>query len=189
MLYLASQSPRRAELLARLRLAFHVLDVSIPEHQGEAEPALDYVVRVAQEKAHAGWQHVAERQDAVVISADTEVMVGERVFGKPANALAATEMLHQLSGRTHRVVTAVAVQTVQGLQQACVGSEVTVRALSEADIASYVASGEWQGKAGAYAIQGYFERHVSHLSGSYSGIMGLPLHETAELLRRCGVLA
>ena len=189
MLYLASQSPRRAELLARLRLPFTVLDITIPEHQDANEPALVYVMRVAQEKAQAGWQQVAGQQDAVVIAADTEVMLGERVFGKPANAQAATEMLQQLSGRTHRVATAVAVQTAQGLLQADVVSDVSVSALSETQIAHYVASGEWQGKAGAYAIQGAFEQYVRHLSGSYSGIMGLPLHETTVLLRRCGVMA
>lgn len=194
MLHLASRSPRRAELLARLGLEFGLLDLDVPEQRGEGEPAADYVRRVAREKAGAGLLEVVAVPGAAsgqvsVLGSDTEVILGDRVFGKPADAGEAAEMLRALSGRTHEVLTAVSLVSAGREAQAAVLTRVTVEALSDEAIARYLACGEWQGKAGAYAIQGRFEAHVQRLDGSYSGVMGLPLHETAGLLRQFGLLA
>ena len=193
MLHLASRSPRRAELLARLGLEFGLLDLDVPEQRGEGEPAADYVRRVAREKAGAGLLEVVAVPGAAsgqvsVLGSDTEVILGDRVFGKPADAAEAAEMLRALSGRTHEVLTAVSLVSAGREAQAAVLTRVTVEALSDDAIARYLACGEWQGKAGAYAIQGRFEAHVQRLDGSYSGVMGLPLHETAGLLRQFGLL-
>lgn len=194
MLHLASRSPRRAELLARLGLEFGLLDLDVPEQRGEGEPAADYVRRVAREKAGAGLLEVVAVPGAAsgqvsVLGSDTEVILGDRVFGKPADAGEAAEMLRALSGRTHEVLTAVSLVSAGREAQAAMLTRVTVEALSDEAIARYLACGEWQGKAGAYAIQGRFEAHVQRLDGSYSGVMGLPLHETAGLLRQFGLLA
>ena len=188
MLHLASRSPRRAELLSRLGLDFGLLDLDVPEHQAPGEPAFDYVRRVAREKAGAGLLKVLGAPGAVVLGADTEVILEDRVFGKPADAGEAAAMLRALSGRTHEVLTAVALVGAGREAQAASLTRVTLDVLSESDIARYLASGEWQGKAGAYAIQGRFEMHVARLDGSYSGVMGLPLRDTAGLLRQFGLL-
>ena len=193
MLHLASRSPRRAELLGRLGLRFGTLDIDIPERQGADEAAVDYVRRVAREKAGAGLLAVVAVPEAAsgqvgVLGADTEVILDGRVFGKPADAADAAAMLRRLSGRSHEVVTAVSVVSAQREAQAVSLTRVTVEPLSDAAIARYIDGGEWQGKAGAYAIQGRFEAHVERLDGSYSGVMGLPLRETAGLLRDFGLL-
>jgi septum formation protein len=187
MLYLASQSPRRAELLTRLGLRFGVLALDLPEHRQPNEPAEEYVRRVAREKAGAGLLQVMGNADAVVLGADTEVILDDEVFGKPRDAADAAAMLRRLSGRTHRTVSAVSVVSAAREAQTVSVSEVRFAELSEQDIAAYVASGEPMGRAGAYAIQGGAERFVRHLSGSYSGVMGLPLYETAQLLRQFGI--
>lgn len=189
MLHLASKSPRRRELLARLGLGFGVLDVDVPEVRAAGEAAEDYVARVAREKAGAGLLRVVAVPGAVVLGADTEVVLDGEVFGKPADAAAAAAMLHRLSGRRHRVLTAVSVVSAGREASALVASEVAFAELTEDDIAEYVASGEPMGLAGAYAIQGGAERFISHLSGSWSGVVGLPLHETAGLLRGFGIQA
>lgn len=189
MLHLASRSPRRRELLARLGLDFGVLDPDVPEQRAPGEPPGDYVRRVAREKAGAGLLQVVAVPDAVVLGADTEVVLDDEVFGKPRDADDATAMLRRLSGRTHRVISAVALVSASYEAQAVSVSEVTFDALDEARIAAYVAGGEPMGKAGAYAIQGSAERFVTHLSGSCSGVMGLPLYETARLLREFGMMA
>lgn len=183
MLHLASQSPRRRELLAQLGVAFGQLDVDVPEHREPGESPAGYVSRVAREKAGAGLLKVVGVPGAVVLGADTEVVLGERVFGKPADAGEAAAMLRALSGRVHEVISTVWLVSAGREAQATCRSEVTVEALDEAAIAAYLATGEWQGKAGAYAIQGSFAAHVAHLAGSHSGVMGLPLHQTAALLR------
>jgi len=187
MLHLASQSPRRAELLARLGLQFGVLELDIPEHRQPNEPAEDYVRRVAREKAGAGLLQVMAVPAAVVLGADTEVILGDEVFGKPTDADDAAAMLRRLSGRTHRAVSAVSLVSASREAQAVSVSEITFMALDDDAITAYVATDEWKGKAGAYAIQGRAESFVQHLSGSYSGVMGLPLHETAQLLKAFGV--
>ncbi|CAN7181868.1 Maf family nucleotide pyrophosphatase [Pseudoxanthomonas sp. LjRoot168] len=187
MLYLASQSPRRAELLTRLGLSFGRIDLDIPEHRQPGEPAVDYVRRVAREKAGAGLLKVVATPDAVVLGADTEVTLGDEVFGKPVDTADAAAMLRRLSGRTHQAVSAVSVVSASREAQALVVTDVSFAELDEHDIAAYVASGEAMGKAGAYGIQGRAEQFVTRLSGSYSAVMGLPLHETAKLLRDFGI--
>ena len=188
MLHLASKSPRRRELLAKLGLDFGVLDLDLPETPAPGEPPDDYVRRVAREKAGAGLLLVVGQPGAVVLGADTEVILDGRVYGKPADAADAAQMLRSLSGRTHRVVSAVSVVDAGRELQAVSVSEVRFAALSEDDIADYLDTGEWAGKAGAYAIQGRAQAFIAHLSGSYSGVMGLPLHETAGLLREIGAM-
>lgn len=187
MLYLASKSPRRAELLARLGVRFGVLDLDLPEHRQPNEAAEEYVRRVAREKAGAGLLTVMAAPGAVVLGADTEVILDDDVFGKPVDADDATAMLRRLSGRVHRVVTAVSLVDAGREAQAVSVSEVEFADLEDDEIDAYVASGDPMGKAGAYAIQGGAERFVRHLSGSFSGVMGLPLFETSRLLKSFGV--
>jgi septum formation protein len=187
MLYLASQSPRRAELLTRLGLSFGRIDLDIPEHRQPNEPATDYVSRVAREKAGAGLLKVVATPGAVVLGADTEVILGDEVFGKPVDAADAAAMLRRLSGRTHQAVSAVSVVSASREAQALVVTEVSFAELDDDEIAAYVASGEAMGKAGAYGIQGRAEQFVTRLAGSYSAVMGLPLHETSKLLRDFGI--
>ncbi|MBN8727860.1 MAG: septum formation inhibitor Maf [Xanthomonadales bacterium] len=188
-LFLASRSPRRAELLRQLGLRFEVLDVDIEEIRGVDESASGYVDRVAREKAGAGLLQVAAVPGAVVIGADTEVMLADEVLGKPADAEAAGAMLRRLSGRAHRVLTVA--WCVDAAREESAASESTVEfgGLDAPMIDAYVASGEPFGKAGAYAIQGRAAAFIRRLDGSYSGVMGLPLFETAGLLRRFGVIA
>lgn len=186
MLFLASRSPRRSELLRQLGLRFEVLEVSTEEIRRVGEPAEDYVSRVAREKAGAGLLQVGAVAGAVVLGADTEVVLDGEVFGKPADATDAARMLRRLSGRTHRVVSDVWCLTAAGETHRSCRSEVGFRTLSDADIAAYVATGEPFGKAGGYAIQGRAAAFVHHLAGSYSGVMGLPLFETAALLQEAG---
>ena len=188
MLYLASRSPRRSELLARLGRPFQTLDLDVAEVRAVGETPRDYVQRVAADKARAGLAHVlAADPAAVVVGSDTEVVLGERVFGKPADAEDAAAMLAALSGRAHQVMTAVVLASAGGLSVDLVVSEVTFAALEHAHIAAYVATGEPFGKAGAYAIQGEAERFITHLAGSYSGVMGLPLYQTDRLLAGAGL--
>ncbi len=187
MLYLASRSPRRRELLARLGLAFEVLTLDVPEQRRPVEPAEDYVRRVAHEKALAGLAIVRHDPDALVLGADTEVVLEEQVFGKPADAGNALAMLRRLSGREHRVISAVSLVSVARSAQAVSMSKVRFAPLPEALMAAYVAGGEPFGKAGAYAIQGIAEAFVTQFDGSHSGVMGLPLHQTAQLLAPFGL--
>ena len=189
MLHLASRSPRRAELLARLGLDFGLIDLDIPEHQGSGEAASEYVRRVAREKAGAGLLEVVAVPNAAVLGADTEVILDGRVFGKPADSSDAATMLRALSGRTHEVITAVSLVSAGREAQALSTSQVRVAEMSDADIEAYLAGGEWEGKAGAYAIQGGFQAHIEHLAGSFSGVMGLPLFETSRLLKQFGLIA
>ena len=189
MLHLASKSPRRRELLSRLGLDFGVLDIEVPEARAPGESPDAYVSRVAREKAGAGLLRVVAVPGAVVLGSDTEVVLDDEVFGKPAHAGDAEAMLRRLSGRSHRVLTAVWLVSAGREASVLVESEVAFAPLSDEDIAEYVASGEPRGRAGAYAIQGGAERFIRRLSGSYSGVMGLPLHETAGLLRGFGIHA
>lgn len=187
MLHLASRSPRRAELLALLGLDFGVIELDLPERQGADEAAADYVRRVAREKAGAGLLQVMAVPDSLVLGADTEVILDGNVFGKPADAGDAASMLRKLAGHTHEVITAVAVVSAGREVQAVSTSQVTLAGMDDAAIEAYLATGEWQGKAGGYAIQGRAQAHIAHLAGSYSGVMGLPLFETAHLLREFGL--
>lgn len=182
MLYLASKSPRRLQLLQQLGLAFSVLDIDVPEQRAAGETPHAYVSRVARDKAVAGRSQVGPAS-GVVLGADTEVVLDDEVFGKPRDAADAAAMLRRLSGRTHAVISAVwALDASREQGEVCV-SQVRFSRLSETDIAAYVATGEPFGKAGGYAIQGRGAAWIEHLEGSYSGVMGLPLFETARLLR------
>ena len=186
MLYLASKSPRRQQLLQQVGVAFEAIEVEIHEQRLAGEPALDYVSRVAREKAGAGLLAL-RRADARVLGADTEVVLDDHVFGKPADATEAAAMLGRLQGRTHEVISVVWCMDGSREEHVLSRSEVRFAPLDAAAIAAYVGCGEWAGKAGGYAVQGRAAAFVAHLSGSYSGVMGLPLYETAQLLARFGI--
>jgi septum formation protein len=181
-LVLASQSPRRRELLAQLGLALDVRPSAADEAVHPGEPPRDYVLRVAREKARAV-------PGELVLAADTAVVLGEEVLGKPAGDEDARRMLRALSGTEHEVLTAVVVRrAAPPLElEALVATRVRFARLSEAEIAWYVATGEPRDKAGAYAIQGAGGAFVLSVAGSVSNVVGLPLAETAELLRRAGL--
>lgn len=183
-LVLASASPRRRELLGQMGLTFSVAPVDIDETPHPAEVARDYVRRMALEKVQAASAGMA---DALVLAADTSVILDQAILGKPLNDSEAAAMLRRLSGRTHQVMTAVALSGPAGfLQQCLVVSDVHFCQLSDALISAYLATGEHRDKAGAYAIQGRGGIFVEHLSGSYSAVVGLPLQETAGLLANAG---
>ncbi|GLQ90393.1 Maf family protein [Dyella flagellata] len=189
MLYLASRSPRRRELLGQLGVSFSILDVDVAEVPMPEEVPVDYVQRVARDKARAGWESLerAARAHALVLASDTEVVLDERIFGKPKDADDAAQMLQALCGRTHEVISAVWVASAQREHGDVCISRVRFAESGEAELAAYVATGEPFGKAGAYAIQGKGATLVEYLEGSYSGVMGLPLFETAKLLREFGL--
>ncbi|KAB7770078.1 Maf-like protein [Xanthomonas maliensis] len=189
MFYLASRSPRRQALLQRLEVPFQTLALDVPEVRAAAETPEYYVQRVALDKAQAGLAQVlASDPQAVVLGADTEVVFGQRVFGKPADADEAEAMLTLLSGQTHQVLTAVVLVAAQRQPlQTLVASQVSFAALEPTQIRRYADSGEPMGKAGGYAIQGQAECFITHLAGSYSGVMGLPLFHTSQLLAAFGV--
>ncbi len=190
MLYLASQSPRRRELLAQIGVPFEIVDVEVPEVRGADEAPRAYVERVARAKARAGLKVVSARDPhAIAIGADTEVVLDDHVFGKPRDAEHAAAMLRALSGREHAVISVVCCADASSEDVAVCESMVTFATLDEHAIANYVATREPFGKAGGYAIQGRAAAFIAHLSGSYSGVMGLPLFETARLLRDAGVVA
>jgi len=186
-LYLASQSPRRRQLLEQLGVAFSVLEVDVPERRAPGESPCDYVSRVARDKARAGRATLGDRGHAWVLGADTEVVLDDEVFGKPRDAQDAISMLRRLSGRAHEVISVAWLVGPAGERRASCVSKVRFAALDDNDIAAYVATGESFGKAGAYAIQGGGAALVEHLDGSYSAVMGLPLFETASLLREAGI--
>jgi septum formation protein len=195
-IYLASRSPRRRELLGHIGVKFHLLlfrnrpgaapDVD-EEPRADEEPR-DYVTRVARAKAAAGWQRMLERNlpRAPVLAADTTVALGKRIFLKPAGRRDAEAMLAELSGKRHDVLTAVVLQYDDQVETALSASEVQFRELTRQEIQDYVATGESDDKAGAYAIQGRAALFVAEIRGSQSGIVGLPLYETAQLLQRMG---
>lgn len=187
MLYLASRSPRRHQLLEALGYRFQILDTETPERRVAGEAPLDYVTRVAHEKALAGLAMLADMPAPMVLGADTEVVLDGEVFGKPADASAAAAMLRRLSGRTHEVITVVWLVSRERADVVVCRSQVTFAELSAAQIADYLACGEAFGKAGAYGVQGRGGTLVSHLSGSHSGVMGLPMHETDRLLASFGL--
>jgi septum formation protein len=196
-IYLASKSPRRRELLRQIGVDFELLmlrndstrgpDVSEDVRPGEA--ALDYVARVANEKAAFAWNIVQSRRLTMrpVLAADTTVTIDGDILGKPANTAEAVKMLERLSGRTHQVLTSVAVHFTDMAEQITQVSEVRFATLSPASIRAYCATTEPYDKAGGYGIQGLAALFVEHIDGSHSGIMGLPLYETAKLLRQAGV--
>lgn len=192
--YLASRSPRRRELLRQVGIEFELIllreqaprgpDVSETVFPGES--AGDFVRRVCRAKTRAAWTRVEQRsiRSYPVLAADTIVSVGGELLGKPTDRADAARMLGLLSGKTHQVLTAVAVQFGERLEMAVSESTVRFRQLSTLEIATYIDSGEPMDKAGAYAIQGYAAAFIPELHGSYSGVMGLPLYETTELIVR-----
>jgi septum formation protein len=196
-IYLASKSPRRRELLRQIGIDFELLllrsdgprgaDVTEEVHSGEA-PA-DYVARVAKEKAAFAANIIAQRRMPArpVLSADTTVTIDGAILGKPANYTEAVAMLEQLSGRTHQVLTTVAVHYGAFAGHVTQVSDVRFGALTPAAIQAYCLSQEPYDKAGGYGIQGTAALFVEHIEGSHSGIMGLPLYETAQLLRQAGL--
>jgi septum formation protein len=187
MLYLASQSPRRRHLLEQLGVEFAVVDVEVLEQRESGESPPDYVSRVARDKARAGLAALTDASGACVLGADTEVVLNDEVFGKPRDAADAVAMLQRRAGCTQTVISTLwLVGQAAEYSETC-ASQVRFAALDEAAIHAYVATGEPFGKAGAYAIQGRAAAMIEHLAGSYSGVMGLPLFETARLLRRGGV--
>ena len=200
-IWLASQSPRRQALLAQIGVTPQLLlpgddeDAEALEVVQPGELPLAYVQRVTRAKLQAAVARHWRRSlpPAPILCADTTVALGRRILGKPADAQDVAATLAALSGRTHRVLTSVAVAAAKGLagrvriEQATQVSRVRFAALSPALVQAYIASGEPFGKAGSYAIQGAMAAHIAHIQGSHSGIMGLPLFETAHLLRRAGV--
>lgn len=182
-LYLASRSPRRRELLNQIGVEYEILDVEIDESWNGVEVARDYVARLALEKARAG-RMVAENPWPV-LAADTEVVIDDRILGKPKDKEDAMEMLQSLSGRTHLVYSAVALVHEKANLKLSI-SRVCFKPLSLQASRAYCDSGEPLDKAGAYGIQGAAAAFISRLEGSYSGVMGLPLYETAELLLEYG---
>ena len=196
-IYLASKSPRRQELLRQLGIEFTELLLreavgrrrDIVEAPRKGESPIEYIKRVARTKAAVGWHQMGRRGLAPkpVLAADTEVVLDGTVLGKPKDAMSAVDMLRRLSGQTHEVSTAVAIRWNTQILIAVSLSRVTFRALIDDEIERYVATGEPFDKAGAYAIQGRAAAFVSHLEGSYSGVMGLPLFETAEILAKIGL--
>jgi septum formation protein len=182
-IYLASGSPRRRELLRQIGVSYRLIDTAVDETPLKDEAPLAYVSRVAAAKANAGWQCSREPDDAPVLAADTAVVLDGSILGKPRDQADALDMLRRLSGRSHEVLTAVALRSAAGLDGRVSRSVVTFRSIDAAEAGAYWDTGEPRDKAGAYAIQGRAAVFIADLRGSYSGVMGLPLFETAELLR------
>ena len=205
--YLASGSPRRRELLQQIGVSYKLVGSAIDEAVRPGEAPVVYVARLAAAKADAGWANAElawantdarantgaaratsrEPADAPVLAADTAVVLDGKILGKPADRQDAEGMLRQLSGRTHEVLTAIALRTSDGVESRISRSEVTFRRIAADEAGDYWETGEPGDKAGAYAIQGLAAVFIADLRGSYSGVMGLPLFETAELLSKAGV--
>ena len=203
LLYLASESPRRQELLQQIGIPHTVLRlppvVGEDEPRKANEPPLAYVQRTALEKAQRAQQWLAQGTtehlpltnqniNLPILAADTTVALGDTILGKPLDVRHATEILEQLSGQTHTVYTAVVLAHQTGMYSGLSASLVSFKPLSKEEIAQYVETNDCFGKAGAYGIQGFAARFVRDLQGSYSGVMGLPLYETTELLRAAKIV-
>lgn len=191
-IYLASTSPRRRELLAQLGVSFEVISQDVPETRAVGESPEQYVERLALEKASAGLAGLGKTSTVLVLGSDTAVVVDDDVLGKPVDKAHAIEMLQRLSGRQHRVLSAVAVVGRDNLGQdrglvRLSESFVEFRPITREECGAYWETGEPTDKAGAYAIQGKAAFFISRLEGSYSGVMGLPLFETGELLSQFGI--
>jgi len=184
---LASASPRRRELLAQIGITAKVQAVDIDESRKQGETVKAYVERLAMEKAERGFEIIENLQKLPVLGSDTIVEIDGLVLGKPENRQQAKEMLRQLSGQKHAVHTSVAIVTEDKKIIDTSSSLVYFNTLDEQEIESYVATGEADDKAGSYAIQGLAAQFVKNINGSFSGVMGLPLFETVQLLKRCGI--
>jgi septum formation protein len=195
-IYLCSQSPRRRELLKQIEVNFEMLllrsdprrDFSVSEIPQEQENALDYVQRICRLKAHAGWDVLSSRNlpSFPVLAADTTVTMDDKIIGKPRDNAHAAEILHSLSGRQHQVLTAVAMRFEDRFEMRISNTTVTFAKLDDERIHSYLLGNDALDKAGAYGIQGYAGAFVERIEGSYTGVMGLPLFETVELLKTFG---
>lgn len=183
-IYLASNSPRRRELLTQIGVDFLVLPVDVDESRLQNEVPIDYVQRVAIAKAQAGWDSLSDLNKRPVLGSDTSVVLDNIIFGKPISDDDARSMLQQISGRTHQVMTAVAVVTTAQIQCEVNTSLVTFATMSESDMSWYIATQEGTDKAGGYAVQGLAALFIEKIHGSYSAIMGLPLRETGLLLKQ-----
>ncbi len=186
-IFLASASARRSQLLTQIGVRHESLPMDIDEHWRDGEPPLDYVRRLALGKAETAVRQLGTRADRPVLAADTTVVLDGRIFGKPVDARDAVQMLMSLAGRTHEVMTAVALFCGSTRLTDSQVSRVAFRALSAEECRRYWETGEPAGKAGAYAIQGLAGAFVARIEGSFSGVMGLPLYETAALLDAAGV--
>ncbi len=186
-LFLASGSPRRSELLMQIGVPFTTLLSHVDETPQADESPADYVQRLAVAKAQAGLAALQQRADAVVLGADTSVILAGQILGKPRDRADGLAMLAALSGTRHQVLTAVALASVERCEVRMVSSQVNFRQLSSVEIAAYWDSGEPLDKAGSYAIQGLGAVFVSHLEGSFSAVVGLPVCETAALLADFGI--
>src|ERR1700722_5541757 len=186
--YLASGSPRRRELLQQIGVPFRVVGTAIDEAVLPYDAPLSGAARLAAAKAKAGWERSRDFAHAPVLAADTAVVLDGRILGKPTDGQDAEGMLRQLSGRPHEVFTAIALRPANGLQSRISRSEVTFRSIAAAEARGYWETGEPSDKAGAYAIQGLGAIFIADLRGAYSGGLGLPLFETAELLVGAGIV-
>lgn len=188
-IYLASRSPRRGELLQQIGVDFEVLPSDVDESPLSGEAPQDYVVRLARMKTEVGLARLQAGDMLMlpVLAADTTVSIDGVILGKPQNDADAAAMLRRMSGCWHAVLTAIAVATPSGIFSALSSTQVEMAILSAADIAAYIASGEPRDKAGAYAIQGLAGAFIRRIEGSYSGVMGLPIFETAQLLKNAGI--
>ena len=186
LIYLASESPRRSQLLDQIGVPHRIRPVNIDESRVGRESPQEYVCRLAIAKAQALWERLSDDERLPVLGSDTTVALGDEIFGKPQSRDEGIAMLLRLEGRTHDVLTAVALRSskASGCDLRLSASQVTFGKLVAEDCAAYWATGEPQGKAGGYAVQGRAAAFITHISGSYSGIMGLPLAETAELLKK-----
>lgn len=188
-LLLASTSPRRQELLRQLGLNFDVVAPEVDEYRQVGEPPLAYVRRMAADKAHAGQQRAAAsgRHGLPVLGADTEVVIDDEVLGKPRDRDAGKALLRRLAGRTHEVITAICLLHADQEYTAVSISRVTFGPLTEIEIQDYWQHGESLDKAGGYGIQGMAAGFIARLEGSYSGVMGLPLYELVQIMKKTGM--
>ncbi|HZV63039.1 MAG TPA: Maf family protein [Methylophilaceae bacterium] len=188
-IYLASRSPRRAELLQQIGVQFSVLPPDVDESELEHESPADYVLRLAKTKAEACMAVLVQQNKAIrpVLAADTTVSIDRKILGKPQDEADAHAMLTLMSGKRHQVLTALAIATPQGIVTSLSVTQVEMAVLTANEIETYIRSGEPFDKAGAYGIQGLASTFIKRIEGSYSGVMGLPIYETAQLLRSAGI--
>ena len=184
---LASASPRRRELLEQIGVVAIVQSVDIDEIQQDHESAIKFVQRLAMEKAQTGFETINNKDMLPVLGSDTIIEVDTMVLGKPENRQQAKEMLELLSDRKHTVHSSVAIVTHEEKLIETSSTQVHFKVLAEEEVDSYLATGESDDKAGSYAIQGRAAQFIKSINGSYTGVMGLPLYETVQLLKRCGV--
>lgn len=186
-IYLASKSPRRNELLKQMQVDFAVLLVDTPEILSPGETAEAYSLRITQEKLDAAWEAIAHQSLPIlpVLCADTEVVIDEKIMGKPRDYQDAFLMLRNYSGRSHQVLTSIGVRYGDYQKILMTRTEVTIATLSDEDIKHYLALGDYQDKAGGYGIQSYFGQFISRIDGCFYSVMGLPLNSVRELLRDC----